>query len=206
MNLKHKLAILSGLALALLSTTGCAVYRNPVSIKPHAAIAAQWQVQYPIDVCVKNPQARDFSGIRSEMGQRIELQIALDESRRMVEVLNQCHLFKSVRLSDADAGACDLRIAALPRTQERTGSDDPMALIYLGILPVYLKENESINFQFLGGESDDFRFPWTEECFIGFWSPVVRVAGDNWQYGHSSSLYWVELRKALIKKFDQIRR
>lgn len=192
----------------LLATTGCVLYKNPASSVPPPTITKQWQVRYPLHLCVKNPHESDFNCITNGYERKWKLEQAYAEAQRLVKILNQCHLFKDVTLSDAGSISCDLTIEAIPRvfeTSEFDWGNNPWIIFYGSIFPLYSENDMGVNFKFLKPTNGDFKFDWTEEYVVGFWALAVDIFGTNWHFSDSSSQYWNRLRSALIQKFDQIR-
>lgn len=202
----HKWFSIATPFLILFVATGCAVYKNPAPSIPGETATLGWHAHYPLHICVRTPQGADFNCIRDKNIRQFELQQSISEAQRLVKILNQCRLFDEVTMSDPESTSCDITIAALPRTCERTDYDSPWLLLYGGVLPIYSKNNKGVYFEFLDGSDEEFSFDWTEEMVIGLWAPVVRIAGTNWQFGHTSNLYWKQLRTALIQKFDDIQK
>ena len=203
--------------LVLLPATGCVVYKNPVPPIPPPAAAGQWPVRYPFRLGVRNPPATDFNCIWNENEGKRELAQARAEAQRLATILSQCHLFNNVVLAEARSTSCDLTIEALPRIPETADNeknpwmmfecdDNPGVILYGTIIPLYFNNNLGVRFKFLQGAEGEFRFKWTEETIVGFWAPVVGMAGKNWQFQRSSGAYWNELRSVLIERFDRIPR
>lgn len=189
----------------LLTLTGCTAYQNPASLAPPAFSAEELSARIHLKVAVRLPEKADFELIKDAYMREAYYDLAVSRANRLVAVLRGCQVVDSISIENVKE-SYDVVIVDLPVKVERTGLDDPMALIYGGVLPVYSKDERGVRFGFLKGGSGDFTFTWTESKVIAIWAPVVAAGNSKWETSRKSTKYWYDLRAELLKTFSSINR
>lgn len=184
----------------LLATTllvGCATTKNPGPAPSAHFSDNELRDKLDITVHVEMPEIRDLDDMIPDETKIWVYERARFESQRLVEILRKCELFKNVVTRRIDPNLERIvTVKALPRKTEGTGFEDPMILIYGGIIPIYSKNNHGVSFALVESNSD-FHFEWTEETVIGLIAPVMSATQKNWSSKRENEDYWNQLRAKL---------
>jgi hypothetical protein len=189
----------AGLALIL---SGCAVYKNPVSLQPPAFTPEELRARLSLNVAVHIPNETEFQSIKDPNMRRFRVDAAIAHANQLVSILRDCQVVNFVAAGETSDDIDDAVIVDLPMQVERTGMDDPMALIYGGVLPVYTKGERGIHFRFIKCGSGDFTFRWTESVVVAIWAPLIAAGNSKWETNRRSTKYWYDLRTELIRAFS----
>lgn len=183
---------------------GCAAYQHPASTKPPTFTAGELNGRLHMNVAVQMPVMTQFESIKDSNMRQTQYDLATSHAQRLIEILRDCEVVDSVSPTDGDAQSYAAVIQDLTMNVERTGMDDPMALVYGGVLPVYSKSERGVHFRFLKGGSGEFTFEWTESVVISVWAPLMTVGSSKWETNRKSTTYWYDLRKELLKAFTSV--
>ncbi|MDQ8196757.1 hypothetical protein QEH56_01290 [Pelagicoccus enzymogenes] len=180
---------------------GCASVKNPGPSAFPSFSEPEVSQTLKLTVHVKKPQREDLDDIIPEETKTWIYNRAVYESERLAMLLRKCQLFEQVLTGEPNERKNgSLTLKALPRLHERTGFDDPMILIYLGVFPLWEKENHGVAFQVLETQ-DEFQFSWQEERVIGMVAPLISATNQNWSSKRANEAYWKELRAELHRFF-----
>lgn len=195
----------SGALLCLtLVLAGCAAYRHPASLKPPAFTADELAARLHLKVAVRMPSISEFETVKDANVREVYYEREVEHAKRLISIMTDCQVVESVVALDEAGGPFDAIIVDLPMNVERTGMDDPMALIYGGVLPVYSKAERGIHFRFLKGGDGEFTFKWTESEVISLWAPVLTAGNSKWTTSRTSTVYWYDLRAQLLRAFSTV--
>lgn len=184
--------------------SGCASYRNPAPLQPPTFSAEELRSRVPLRIGVQFPKLADFQNLPNDFDRQIRYELATNESKRLISILNDCQVVESISSASSESDPYDVILMALPRGGESTGMDDPWLLLYGGALPYYSKDERGISFRFLKGGNGDATFKWTESKVVGIWAPLVSAGGQGWHATRTSGTYWYDLRAYLIQVFSVI--
>lgn len=197
--------------LLLIPVTGCIALKDSVPPVPQAPLIAQWRPRYASSVCVRNPTREDFKDVTNRWELERKIQSGRQNAHRLAQILTQCRLFREITVSNFAPCTNALVIQALPNNPQYADADSPWLLLYGGVIPIYDRADEGVRFKFVKGGTNDFIFQWSTQSVLGFWAPFVAAVGPGWRLGSiigwrhvaDDSLYWNELRSALIEGMDR---
>ena len=200
------LSIRSNAALLCLTLVlaGCAAYRHPAALKPPAFTADELAARLHLKVAVRMPSISELETVKNVNVREVYYEKEVEHAHRLISILTDCQVVESVVAIDEAGGPFDAIIVDLPMNVERTDMDDPMALMYGGVLPVYSKAERGIHFRFLKGGAGDFTFKWTESEVMSLWAPVLAAGNSKWTMSRTSTAYWYDLRAQLLGAFSTI--
>ena len=200
------LSIRSNAALLCLTLVlaGCAAYRHPASLKPPAFTADELAARLHLKVAVRMSSISELETVKNVNVREVYYEKEVEHAHRLISILTDCQVVESVVAIDEAGGPFDAIIVDLPMNVERTDMDDPMALMYGGVLPVYSKAERGIHFRFLKGGAGDFTFKWTESEVMSLWAPVLATGNSKWTMSRKSTAYWYDLRAQLLRAFSTI--
>ena len=200
------LSIRSNAALLCLTLVlaGCAAYRHPAALKPPTFTADELAARLHLKVAVRMSSISELETVKNVNVREVYYEKEVEHAHRLISILTDCQVVESVVAIDEAGGPFDAIIVDLPMNVERTDMDDPMALMYGGVLPVYSKAERGIHFRFLKGGAGDFTFKWTESEVISLWAPVLAAGNSKWTMSRTSTAYWYDLRAQLLGAFSTI--
>ncbi len=186
---------------------GCAVYKNPASKVPPAFTADELSKRLHLKIGVQIPKKSQFESIKSSSERKWQYDMAVADTDRLIKTLEECQIVDSISRVDEDYTGYDMVIMnLLVGAHPKGGGQDPMILIYGGVLPLHEKSERGIHFQFLSGAEGEFKFQWTESVVVSIWAPVMTVGNAKWQDSgnakKSATTYWYDLRSELLKVFS----
>jgi hypothetical protein len=182
--------------------SGCTAYRHPASLKPPAFTADELADRLHLKVAVRMPSISELETVKNANVREVYYEMEVEHAHRLISILTDCQVVESVVAIDEADGPFDAIIVDLPMNVERTDMDDPMALMYGGVLPVYSKAERGIHFRFLKGGDGEFTFEWTESEVISLWAPVLTAGNSKWTTSGKSTAYWYDLRAELLRTFS----